>query len=483
MSLADTQYKAPKIAGQFMRSDAEFKAILGPFGSGKSVACCVEIIRRCMQQRKGKDGYRHSRWVIVRNVRQQLHDTTIKTWLHWIPDGVFGRWFESKSEYHLAFNDVKAEILFRALDTPADVNKLMSLELTGAWLNESQYIPREIVEGLQGRLKRYPSVEMGGSNYWMMLADTNPPAIGTYWHSVFEHLPVDEGDENSIVPCDTFKQPSGLSPDADNLENLDPSYYEDLARGKSKRYVDTVIHAMYPPSQDGKPVYQDSFRPSKHVSQTSLQIDPQLPVIVGNDWGLTPAGLWMQMQQDGRIYILRETPTFDMGTKRYINTVFRPVHKTVFPTNPIIVIGDPAGARRSDSDEGTCFKEMKNAGYIAKPAITNDPIVRIKVFDTLFSMYPDGEPLVLIDPACKFFIQALTAGYRYPKKKMSISESYGDKPEKNEYSHIVEAGQYGALFLHNGGYCASDWMHTINFDDPMNMTPYDRYKPATPAGY
>jgi len=247
MSLADTHYKAPRVVAQFMKSDAPFKAILGPYGSGKSVGCCVEILRRCMAQKKGKDGFRRSRWVIVRNVRQQLADTTIKTWLDWVPDGVFGKWRESKMEYTLEFNDVKAEILFRALDTPADAAKLMSLELTGAWLNESQFIPKEIVEKLEGRLKRYPSQAMGGSNYWMLIADTNPPAVDTYWHKIFEHLEVEEGNPNSVVLCDTFKQPSGLSPDADNLENLEPGYYEALSKGKSKVYVDTVVKAVVPP--------------------------------------------------------------------------------------------------------------------------------------------------------------------------------------------------------------------------------------------
>jgi len=260
MATIDFQYTAPKIVGQFMRSDAEFKAILGPYGSGKSVGCCVEI-------------------------RQQLKDTTLKTWFQWIKPGVLGFWKETDSTFYLHFNDVKAEILFRALDTPEDVQKVLSLEITGCWLNECQFIPREIIEGLQGRLKRYPSKEMGGSNYWMMMADTNPPAMDSYWYKIFEHVPIDEADPNSVVDCDTFKQPSGLSPEADNLENLAEGYYEKLALGKSKVFVDASVHALYPPSQSGKPVYHATFRRERHVSKVSLPINPHLPVIVGQDFG------------------------------------------------------------------------------------------------------------------------------------------------------------------------------------------------------
>jgi hypothetical protein len=480
VAVHELNYKAPRVVGQFLRSEAEFKAILGPFGSGKSVGCCIEILRRCILQKKSDDGFRYSRWVVVRNVRQQLKDTTLKTWVQWIKPGIHGKWKESEMTFYLEFNDVKAEILFRALDTPEDVQKVLSLEITGAWLNECQFIPREIVEGLQGRLKRYPSQDMGGSNYWMLIADTNPPAIDTYWYKVFEGLPQEENDPNSVVDCDCYKQASGLSPDADNRENLPSDYYEKLALGKSKTFVDASVRALYPASQSGKPVYHETFYRERHVSPVPLKIDPLLPVIVGQDWGLTPAGLWMQMQHDGRIFILRETPAFDMGTKRYIRTKFKPMQMATFPINPIVVIGDPAGVRRADSDEGTCFKMFKDEGYIAKPAYTNDPDVRIKVLDTLFSEYPDMQPRILIDPSCKRFIQAMTSKYRYPRKRASIGEEYGDKPEKNEWGHLVEGGQYGAMFLTGGKYDPTDYEVTNEFN-PHNYTA--PYRPALKEGY
>lgn len=487
MAIIDIKYDAPKIVSRFMQSDSPFKAILGPFGSGKSVGCCMEILRRCAQQKVGVDGFRRSRWVVVRNVRQQLKDTTLKTWFDWIKPGLLGEWKESESTFFLEFNDVRAEILFRALDTPEDVQKVLSLEITGCWLNECQFIPQAIVEGLQGRLKRYPSKMMGGSNYWSLIADTNPPAVDTYWHKIFEHIPITDGDDGSVVLCDTFKQPSGLSPDADNIENLEDGYYEELSKGKSKVYVDTVVRALYPPSQSGKPVYHAVFKRDRHVSERSLRIDPHLPVVVGQDWGLTPAGLWMQMQHNGQIFVLRETPAFDIGTKRYIQNFFRPMHRTIFTHNPIVVIGDPSGVRRSDSDEGTCFKMFKDVGYIAKPAKTNDPEVRIKALSDLFSSYPDGEPAIIIDPSCKSFILAMQANYRFLKKKGSIEEAYADKPDKNHpCSHLVEGGQYGALFLTGGKYDSSVYMRVnARANDPFSFMsrPVNAYRPAQDAGY
>ena len=477
----DVRESAPTLA-RFHRSNADFRAILGPIGGGKSVACCVEIFRRCQEQRKSPDGFRRSRWVVVRNTKQQLKDTTLKTWLDWFPPGQgIGYWKETDATYYIEFGDVKAEVLFRALDAPADVAKVLSLELTGAWLNECREINQEIVEGLQGRLERYPSQKMGGSDYWLLIADTNPPQLGSYWWKLFEHMPLEDDDPETVVQCDAFKQPSGLSPEAENIRNLEKGYYTRKAHGRSKAYVSVFIKAQYALSQAGKPVYHDSFMYDKHVSKVSLPIDPELPVIVGQDFGLTPAGLWMQMQHDGRIYVLRETPAFDMGTKRYIKSRFKPMQLTVFPTNPVIVVGDPSGRRRSDSDEGTCYKEFKEAGILNKSASTNDPDVRIKALDDLFSEFPGCEPKILIDPSCKSFIRAMQTDYMYRRLKLSVKELYDDKPDKTHpCSHLVEAGQYGALFLSSKKYDPADY---VVYEENSIFDNYRAYRPAQAEGY
>ncbi|MCL5460110.1 hypothetical protein M3M33_15845, partial [Loigolactobacillus coryniformis] len=62
----------------------------------------------------------------------------------------------------MQFNDIKAEVLFRALDNPDDQSRLLSLELTGGWVNEAREIPGEIITALRSRLGRYPSANEGG---------------------------------------------------------------------------------------------------------------------------------------------------------------------------------------------------------------------------------------------------------------------------------------------------------------------------------
>ena len=62
----------------FMKDNSFFRGIRGPVGSGKSVACCVEIFRRSLEQKKNQEGKRKSRWAVIRNTNPQLKTTTIK---------------------------------------------------------------------------------------------------------------------------------------------------------------------------------------------------------------------------------------------------------------------------------------------------------------------------------------------------------------------------------------------------------------------
>ena len=95
---------------------------------------------------------------------------------------------------------VYSEVLFRALDDPKDIAKVLSLEVTCAWLNECREIPKEIVEHLSKRCGRYPSAKMRPPEippeqwptYKGMFGDTNAPEFDSYWYNVFEHLPTDE---------------------------------------------------------------------------------------------------------------------------------------------------------------------------------------------------------------------------------------------------------------------------------------------------
>ena len=76
---------------QFMKDTSFFRGLRGPVGSGKSVSCCVEILRRALEQKPSEDGIKRSRWAVIRNTNPQLKTTTIKTWLDWFPEQTWGK--------------------------------------------------------------------------------------------------------------------------------------------------------------------------------------------------------------------------------------------------------------------------------------------------------------------------------------------------------------------------------------------------------
>ena len=142
----------------FMKDDSFFRGLRGPVGSGKSVSCCVEIFRRALQQEKGQDGNRRSRWAIIRNTNPQLRTTTIKTWLDWFPEAEWGKFLWSVPYTHwIKQGDLELEVIFLALDRPEDVKKLLSLELTGIWINEAREIPKSIIDACTCLLYTSPS--------------------------------------------------------------------------------------------------------------------------------------------------------------------------------------------------------------------------------------------------------------------------------------------------------------------------------------
>jgi hypothetical protein len=134
--------------------------------------------------------------------------------------------------FRLKFNDVESEILFRSLDKPGDIKKLLSLELTGAYINEWREIAREIFEGLTGRIDRYPSVAKGGQTWSGIWGDTNP------WHST-HWVPLLLRKHPEAIQV--FRQPGGGAQNAENLENLKPGYYDRMCVGKDEEWIQVYV--------------------------------------------------------------------------------------------------------------------------------------------------------------------------------------------------------------------------------------------------
>ena len=433
------KYVATPTGREFHKCDKFVRSIIGPIGSGKSVICTLEIIKKICEQEPGEDGVRRSRWAIVRNTYRELIDTTIRTFFDWVPEPL-GTMRKIDMEFSLDFalsdgTKVEAEILFRALDKPSDVKKLLSLELTGVWLNEAREIPKQVLDMAQGRVGRYPNKRQGGPTWWGVIADTNPPDSDHWYYKLFEEtLP-----ENHAI----FKQPSGLSEKAENIDNLPPNYYTNMMAGKDQEWINVYVHGQYGFITDGKPIFHE-YRDDVHHSDT-LSAPLGRVLYIGIDFGLTPAAVFLNKTAAGQVQVIDELCTFDMGAVSFGRLLNEKIN-TEYKGYEFEIYGDPAGEQRSQTDEMTPFQILSNQGIIAWPAPTNDFTIRREAVANLMTRLDfTGQPAFIVGPKAKLTRKALAGGYKYKRMQVSGSEKYQDKPDKGRYSHAADALQYAVL--------------------------------------
>ena len=457
-----------EVLKSFMKDSTFFRGIRGPVGSGKSVSCCVEVFRRALEQKKGADGLRKSRWAIIRNTNPQLRTTTIKTWLDWFPESDWGRFHWSVPyTHHIKKGEIDLEVIFLALDRPEDVKKLLSLELTGIWINEAREIPKSIIDACTMRVGRYPSMRDGGPSWSGVIADTNAPEEDHWWPIMAGEVPIPDHipreQAKMLVKPDNwnfFTQPCGMletkdeegeiqdykeNPKAENQKNILANYYSNLIRGKTKSWIDVYVMNRLGHIQDGKPVYP-MFASEVHIAKEEIPVAANVPVYVGIDFGLTPAAVLAQKVR-GRWFVQSEIVAVDMGIVRFAEVLRQELATRFSAASEVIIYGDPAGDFRAQTDESTPFHILRGAGLRAFPAPSNSVDLRLESVSSQLTKMVEGKPALLIDRRCPQLIKGFEGGYAY--KRMEVSgERYADKPDKNMFSHVHDAAQY--LFLGAG---------------------------------
>jgi phage terminase large subunit len=443
MAGREVNYDARGKVLEFMKSDAEMRVLLGPVGSGKSTACVIELVRRAGMQEPGPDGVRRTRACVVRETMKQLKDTTIKTFLDWFPEGEFGTYKKTDREFIFTLGDVHCEILFRALDDAADIANLNSLELTFAWFNECRDIRPEMVYAMKKRIGRYPSMRIGGPTWKGMWGDTNPPSVGEWWYYQMEGIDPNDGMSPLNNGWDVFKQPSGRSPDAENIDFLIDGYYD--TQGLSEDFIRVYIDGEYGLSNQGKPVFPE-FSLDAHVSKEliSTTVYPTQTVIIGMDLGLDPAVVFSLVDPQGRVIVLDELAMFNMGVQRFVREYLKPHLFKHFAGRDIRLIVDPAGMQRAQTDERSAVDIIRAEGLSVMPARTNSIQQRIGAVSTYLTKQIDNKPAFVVNKSCMKLIHALRTGYRFSKKG-------GEIDKKSRSSHIGDALQYMMLHVDSRG--------------------------------
>lgn len=454
----DFTYDAEPTLAKLHLSKKWVRYVKGPWGSGKSTGCIFDILMRAMRQQP-KHGVRRSRWAIVRNTYPELKSTTIKTYERWVPSTVAPVVMSTPivSRFRQKMHDgtvVDLEIYFMALDGPEDVDKLLSLELTGAYLNEGREIAWEIFEGVMGRINRYPETEKDengvvtyGPTEPGVLIDSNAPRTSHWLYEKFEtgEIPADWEmfAQPPAVYLDKESETWVLNPDAENLSNLPDNYYaQQMTLGEEHIRVNLACEPGM--TRKGTPVFK-KYSDVRHVSKTVLTPKRGSSILLGVDFGLTPAVIIGQLNFKG-LALLDELPATDESLEDFLDDYVLPMLRSKYNGYTIVACGDPAGGGRSSINKMTSLMVMQQRNIKTYPAITNNLTKRKEAVDWFLGR-DEG---FVVSPHLTFTREAMGAGYVFKETRNGKGQVL-DVPDKNEYSHIADAIQYLCLYARFGG--------------------------------
>lgn len=432
-------YTAPPTVGRFMLSEAFVRVLVGPVGSGKTTGCLLEILRRAIEQAPGPDGVRRTRWAIVRTTLSQLKMSVLLDLLSWFR--LIATYKVTDQLVVLRFNDVICEIYLIPLEEEEDQKRLLSMQLTGAMINEAIELDVDLVGAIAGRCGRYPSKADGGPTWFGIIADTNAPVEGGDWWKVFE--------ETRPVDWDVFRQPSGLSPEAENLDNLPAGYYQRLALNPNRDWVRRYVECEYGEDPSGVAVFKDSFKRAFH---TVDHLDPVVGkvILVGQDFGRSPCSLICQPDHKGRLLILEEVTAEDTGLETHVTRSLKPaLFSDRYAGRMFAAVGDPSGRAKGNFLEENSFDVLRRLGVPAFPAPSNAIDARLGAVEQLLLQQRDGGPALVIDrQRCPQLVRALNGAYRYERNNSGITKPLPEK--KHPWSDLADALQYVAMTVNSG---------------------------------
>lgn len=437
-----------------------FKYIQGAYGSGKSSGCMADILWKARQMPPWKNGVRNIRAIFIRNTYPDLQGTTFRTWLNWFgqvgiaeikrqPLFIATHYWRFYDEVTDEYGNIELEVQFLALDTEKDLKKLDSLEASYAYMNETRHLPEELIDRLLGRLGRFPARQDAIYNP-TIVADSNPPSTR---HWIFNRF-----EKNCPDGWRKFTQPPGLIKNSegkweensnhDTAEYLPSNYYTRMAQGGSEEFIKVYCLGQYGLDKSGKQVYPE-YNDDLHSSDTVYSL-PDLPIMLGWDFGLTPACVVIQQLASGAILVIKEFTTHRMGIRELAETKVLPYLNNELHGYKIIKsVGDPAGAASSQiTVSDSCINTLCELGIPTQPAETNNLVARVEAIKYFLRFLIDGKSAIqLCRKNAEMLREGFLGGYHYRRISGVDLTKYGDLPDKNEFSHIHDALQYIVLGL------------------------------------
>jgi hypothetical protein len=295
-----------------------------------------------------------------------------------------------------------------------------------------------------------------------MLFFIQPPALIKTTDENGKEIFLDNNEENA--------KKFGLRP-AENIAHLKGGfdYYRKMLVGGDPDDIRKFVLNQYGTSVDGKPIFS-SWNPDLHIKD-DIEFHPGLPLILGTDFGLTPAMTFLQIGRDGIVRVLDELPSSDMTLEAFIDTMLIPklVAEYDWPKSAPKIINycDPAGRQRTQTFGDTCIELLTEKGIMTEPCpdLSNDFRTRRDAVDKLLR-----EHRLLVSRKCKMLIDGFNGHYCY--KRMRIgggdTERYAEGPDKsNPFTHIHDSLQYPIVAVTMGHVDFSQLrrVRTMNYTD------------------
>ena len=482
---------------------AEFMIVRGPMGSGKSVGCCKHMsltteLQPAFDFGAAKndpdssvmpDGKRHpvrwSKWLVGRDTKPELWNTTIKTMREVLPNFRIARQqpsLEGRMEVPSIHRDgtwCRTDFVFIPFDVEEDEleRAIKSFEPSGAWINEGNSIPWKRIWMANSRVGRFQPVKPPNDgdpplyHSFGTIIDSNSPNE-TNWMHRFE---VDEKPDKMLF----FVQPPaliktvdeagrevylnndeenarrfGLRP-AENIAHLKGGfgYYRKMLVGGDPDDIKKWCLNQYGTSVDGKPIYT-SWNPDIHVKR-DLKFLRGWPLILGTDFGLTPAMTFLQVGPDGIVRVLDELPSSDMPLDEFVSTMVIPklTERFGWPMNCPTIMNycDPAGRQRTQTYGDTCIELLNRRGIPTEPCpdLSNDFRTRRDAVEKLLR-----ERRMEVDARCKTLIDGFNGHYCYRRQRSDADGKprFSEGPDKNNfYTHVHDSLQYPVVAVTMGG--------------------------------
>lgn len=469
------------VLNAFINDRSRVSSIMGPLGSNKTFGCLQKLMLLSCEQRPCLEGdvdpisgdpipsrywnIRPTRWCVVRNTYSDLTTATIKDFIEFFTQPELGRMLMSipptfKGQWRLTDKTkVQTEFIFLSLDRPADVKKLRGTQFTGFWWNEVSEADRANVDMADLRHGRYPSIKSAGVGYtWRgMICDTNAMDEDHWYYKYAE--------EETPGNWKFFKQPGGVydtgekhpngrvvwapNPEAEGVVNLPDQerYYIDGLEGKDDDWIKVNLANQYGFAVDGKPVHPE-YIDDIHCTEFIPDIKDIKVLYLGLDFGRTPAAAIVYRDEVyGRYYVIDELTSINMPASEF-GPELKKYLDLNYPGKPVGGHSDPAGSSPGQEVNDSAIDLIAAAGIPCIPAPSNSVTMRrAAVARPLRENAMDGRPRLLVCKKAKMIRKGLMGGFCYRRMQISGSERYHEEPDKNMYSHPVEALEYVLLSI------------------------------------